>query len=1339
MGRHRLPILIPAVAAVLAAPGVATATVEDADGPFLALEETWAGTMLASRARFQTLYTGGDVELGPWFATRPLPAEGFADTRFPGGAADLSAMAEDGEPLWIERPDWIDGAVHQLPSINAASSYLYRTIHAAAPISLTAGFGSDDGIEVWLNGKRVLSRDVPRGVAPDQDRVPLDLGEGENRLLMKVYNISGNHGFYFRLTQDPVARLWEQIAQRFPVECDRMEGDLAGGLHLGWFRDAADERISERMVSSALAETGVGEGDFRRTFDALRSAAAPDDDPRWLEIYENLCLIRVAQARLGGFDLPALRRAVEDLAATFPDRYGREYLDQLRHHEKALPGIKQALLAGNLSDAGRARKQIDQIDDFRRSALLANPLLDFDQLLLIKRRADSPGLGLPQNWQGNCSLPRSGYDDALCVLSMNDGPGRVTTFFKPEPPRMMADVDLHWDGDRILLSMLGSHDRWQIFELALGDRSLRQVTPGAYKDVDNYDACYLPDGRILFDSTRCFQGIPCVGGADAVANLYLMDEQDGSVRRLCFDQDHNWCPTVLNDGRVLFTRWEYSDTPHYFSRLLMHMNPDGTGQMEYYGSNSFWPNSIFYARPIPDHPTRVVAIVSGHHGVPRMGELILFDPALGRFEADGVVQRIPGYGEKVEPVIVDQLVDQSWPRFLHPYPLSGKHFIVSGKLAPETPWGIYLVDVFDNMLLLAEEPGFSLLEPLPLRRTERPPIIPDRVRLDEPDATIFLADVYHGPGLTGIPRGTVKSLRLYSFHYGYNGIGGHAHVGVEGPWDVHRLLGTVPVYEDGSASFKVPANTPIAVQPLDAKGKALQLMRSWFTAMPGETLSCVGCHEPQNTASPVRPTLAATRAPVPIEPWQGPARGFSFKREVQPVLDRLCVDCHGGAAPRQAAPDLSRKPDNGWHNFTPSYLALHPYVRRPGPESDYHLLAPMEFHADTSELIQMLRKGHYDVELDGDDWDRLVTWIDLNVPDHGTWGEHCEIPGDVYARRADMDARYSGLDVDPEEIVDIEPAPDPYAKATPVRRAPERLPEIDGWSFDKHAAVIHRHAVALPAALTLDLGDNVMLDLELIPHGAFVMGSATGFEDEAPRSLVRIDEPFYMARFEVTCAQYGRFDPGHFNGYHDQRHKDHTRPGYLAHGPNRPVIRISWQDAMAFCAWLSRQTGYTCTLPTEAQWEWACRAGTDTPFFYGDLETDFAPFANLADVSTRKLAVTGIDPQPIPNPNQYLDYLPKEARFNDGQRVMADVGLYEANPWGLHDMHGNVCEWTRSDYRPYPYRAGDGRNEGSESISKVVRGGSWRDRPKLARSAWRQDYRPYQRVYNVGFRVVVQP
>ncbi len=120
-----------------------------------------------------------------------------------------------------------------------------------------------------------------------------------------------------------------------------------------------------------------------------------------------------------------------------------------------------------------------------------------------------------------------------------------------------------------------------------------------------------------------------------------MDADGKNVRQLTFDQDHDWCPTVLNNGRVLYTRWEYSDAPHYFTRLLFSMNPDGTNQAAYYHSNSYWPNSTFYARPIPGHPTKVVAVISGHHGVQRMGELIVFDPALGRFEAKGAVAADP--------------------------------------------------------------------------------------------------------------------------------------------------------------------------------------------------------------------------------------------------------------------------------------------------------------------------------------------------------------------------------------------------------------------------------------------------------------------------------------------------------------------------------------------------------------------------------------------------------------------------------------------------------------------------------------------------------------------------
>ena len=461
--------------------------------------------------------------------------------------------------------------------------------------------------------------------------------------------------------------------------------------------------------------------------------------------------------------------------------------------------------------------------------------------------------------------------------------------------------------------------------------------------------------------------------------------------------------------------------------------------------------------------------------------------------------------------------------------------------------------------------------------------------------------------------------------------------------------------------------------------------------------------------------------------------------EVQSVLDRYCVGCHDGQPEGGFPPDLSRQPENGWGNFTPAYLALHPYVRRPGPESDYHLLLPLEFHADTSELVQILQKGHHGVQLSEAAWDRLITWIDLNVPDHGTWSEHREIPGEGRRRRSEMLERYAGISSDPELIPPADEQPVEFVPPEQVIRFKEQLAELDDWPFDTEQAQQRQAEAGLPLDLELDLGEGVGLELKLVPAGRFLMGAVDGFEDEAPRSAVSIGEPFYLGTLEVTCEQYARFDPAHFNGYHDQRHKDHTRPGYAAHGPRQPAIRVSWLAANAFCEWLSETTGRRCSLPTEAEWEWACRAGTSTPLSFGDLDTDFSLFANLADASTRRLAVDGIDPQPMQDPNQFQDFLPKEARFNDGQRLMAEVGLYAPNAFGLHDMHGNVCEWTRSDARPYPYLARDGRNEGAPKVKKVVRGGSWRDRPRLARSAWRQGYRPYQRVYNVGFRVLVRP
>ena len=580
-------------------------------------------------------------------------------------------------------------------------------------------------------------------------------------------------------------------------------------------------------------------------------------------------------------------------------------------------------------------------------------------------------------------------------------------------------------------------------------------------------------------------------------------------------------------------------------------------------------------------------------------------------------------------------------------------------------------------------------------------------------------------------------------------------VGMEGPWDIKRVVGTVPVEDDGSALFRVPANTPIAVQPLDAEGKALQLMRSWFTAMPGEVLSCVGCHESQNSAPPAKLAQAMYGRPAEITPWRGPVRGFSFEREVQPVLDKYCTGCHDGRVHEgdKAVADLrglERITDytSAYHyggkdagHFSTSYVELHRFVRRPGLESDYHLLTPMEFHADTTQLVQLLAKGHHGVELDEEAWDRIITWIDLNAPFHGTWKEIVgnERVGPIAQRRRELRRLYANMHDDPEMI--------PDGPATVVRPvAPDDRPAVasespacPGWPFDASEAK-RRQQAGGPIKRTVELAEGVTLDMVRIPAGEFVMGSSAGEADEQPACRVRIGRPFWMGVLEITNRQFAAFDPGHDSGVESRFAMQFGVRGFYVNSDDQPAVRVSWQRATAFCRWLSRKTGQTFTLPTEAQWEYACRAGTATPFSYGNVDTDFSPFANLADATLSQYVCHPYRKERIPlaNASKYDDWIPKDSRFNDGGFVSDAVGRYRPNAWGLCDMHGNVCEWTRSDFRPYPYRDDDGRNGLSPDTNKIVRGGSWRDRPHRARSAFRLSYRPYQCVYNVGFRIVCE-
>ena len=1114
-----------------------------------------------------------------------------------------------------------------------------------------------------------------------------------------------------------------------------------------------------------------------------------------------------------------LAAAIDNLAGSFGSDYpqGSAYRKQLARLEKRRAALLDGFDSGDQLKRQEAVALAGELRRLSRDALLSNPLLDFDRLLLVKRayqlpadkwskgkprpvkktrwsyveRLEGEALGLPVNHNSIFSIRRSGYDNEIAVLSPVQPGGKLTTLFRPQEDLFVGEIDLDSSGRRMLLTM-PEDDRWQVFELNSNGSGLARVTPADEPDVDNYDACYLPDGRIAFCSTASYQSVPCWNGLHNVASLYLLDRTGGTVRQLTFDQDDDNYPSVLGSGRILFTRWEYAAIPHFFGRLLFSMNPDGTDQKAYYGSNSYWPNAVYFARSVPGDSSKVVGIVSGHHGDYRMGNLVIFDPGKGRSGDRGLVFRIPddwhqhidvknrypegvsqplGYKKQREPILRDRLTSHDWPKFLHPFPLNANYILVSAKVSPEADWGIYLVDTFGNMTLIHRQSGYALLEPIPLRATPRPPVVPDRVDLSRSDGIVYLQDVYAGPGLAGVPRGTVKALRVLSYDFGYRGLSGYDKIGIDGPWDVMRILGTVPVKEDGSASFRVPANTPIVVQPLDGRRRAVQLMRSWFTVMPGEVRSCVGCHESHNTGPGLQPALAVTEPPVEISPWYGPPRGFDFAREVQPVLDQYCTGCHDGKKTTvggRAKPDLrasALRPDYkgiltnvpkwydpeklqvSWESdlqrmgqrkhipmrFTPAYEALIKYVRRTGPEGDYHLLNPTEYYADTSMLIQILEKGHHGVELNDEAWDRLVTWIDLNVPCHGSWSEALPIPFDAARRKRELAKKYANKDYDPEAVW---LAPAEAVKPVAPRKivVQEGDTRVLGWPFDSYQAKLRQQAAGPRTRRTLDLPGGETMKLVLVPPGEFILGNAyDGSPDEWPQTRVNIDRPFWIGAHEVTNQQFALFRPQHDSRFERaQKMNVHSR-GYPLNEPRQPVVRVTWQESLDFCRWLSDRSGESVSLPTEAQWEYACRAGSRLPMWYGWFTDDFSERANMADRTIRNFSKW--DASPL---NQIYDgWMPLVERADDGIMVTAEVGRYVPNPWGLFDVHGNAAEWTSTLYRPYPYHASDGREDPTAPGERVVRGGSWRDLPYFCSASYRFGYPPWRRVHNVGFRIVI--
>ncbi|MCQ2390896.1 MAG: SUMF1/EgtB/PvdO family nonheme iron enzyme [Kiritimatiellae bacterium] len=1162
--------------------------------------------------------------------------------------------------------------------------------------------------------------------------------------------------------------------------------------------------------------------------------------------------VKSAAEQLRYFKADAARRCLDDLKGTAGYDYAK-WAPKIEALIAAEGDVREALKAevavGITPPASTGKKlsedeAVKLVADYR-AAMLANPILDFDQILCVHRKINGArsafggrGSGMTGlNAENHMVAPRTGFENEIVVLSNLRGELQTKVLYKPEDKTsIVRDLDLDFDASRIIFtSYKGTNNLFGIYEIpAAGSQQPTLVSPedGKY-DIQWWSPCYLPNkDQVVMLGTAAYQFLPCEDGNMPMAVAYRVDRKTGEVRQLTYEQDSDYTPSITHDGRILYTRWEYSDQPHYWSRVLMTMNPDGVGQLAVWGSNSFVPTFFYCARSVPGDPHLITMIGGGHHDRAEVGRMFMVDPTLARGypvvydppdrdwgpprhtlripfkvfpkEKTGLAHEFPGWGKDVEGDMADPYTQNQFARgkpfFTHPFPLSKNYVLATVKGSATSLMGLYLVDRFDNITLIAETEDGLYCDARPFAARKRPPIIPDRSDLTKKTCSVHIADIYKGPGLNGIPRGTVKKLRLFSYHYNYHKTGGHSSTGwikgdyrdrVESSWDVKRPLGTVDIEDDGSCCFELPANTPVSVQPIDEKGRAVQLMRSWIVGMPGERVSCTGCHEDNRTSVHTKRTIADDKYFAgkiqKIQPLDADGvRPWGFATEMFPVVQKYCLGCHGDAEKSPLAKcDQGGAEEVKVGRFTDyklsgkrlvmntpeaAYRMLHPYIRRPGPESEETLLPQMDYHASTSPLVQMLKKGHHGVQMAQADYLKIYEWIDLNAPYHGKWNPPAysgEAPdpknpkkragfmwvdqNDQVGRRLELQKKYAKVDDNPEAEFDRYAAIVSNRQVKAVAPGPREVIPTNSllpasvWPLDvlksADAQLGAITEIAPVTTRTIEIGKGQSITFRRIPAGQFVMGSTTGYPDERPCAAVRIAKPFWISEMEIRNDQYNVFDPEHDSRYQDEFGKDHVFPGHVGNHRRMPVVRVSWNEARAFCAWLSKTCGVKAELPTEAQWEWAARSGTATPFPWGGLDDDFSKFANFADRDTRYQVVGFDGGGNIRNRKPFRidqNYPLHDERFQDDWFCLNYVGRANCNRWGLYDMHGNAAEWTLSDYAPYPYVEGDGRNAGNPNAKKTVRGGSFASRPRDGTSSYRLGYEAWQRVFDVGFRVVFE-
>lgn len=537
---------------------------------------------------------------------------------------------------------------------------------------------------------------------------------------------------------------------------------------------------------------------------------------------------------------------------------------------------------------------------------------------------------------------------------------------------------------------------FHIYRMDADGSHLRQLTDGLF---DDFDPCELPDGDIAFMSTRRGGFGRCHNPWEPLPTytLHRMEPGGENIRTLSFHETNEWHPSVLNDGRVVYTRWDYVDRSAAHFHGLWASFPDGSNPVSLFGSYTQRINACYQPRAIPG--SNKIVFVAGAHHADVGGSLVVVDPSRTSFD--------PRTGEddfsSLESLTPEVCFPEApgWPSsyFHSPWPLSENYYLVSFSFDPlpgmgpgvkqDTETGLYLFDRFGNMELLYREAGISSMYPIPLRSRPVPPRLPST--LDPKlggEGEFLLANV--NQSLFPLPEGRpVNHLRVFQIlPKSETHVANQPRLGYANAESARLLLGTVPVEKDGSAYFRAPARVPVCFQAVDAEGRAVQGMRSLTYLQPGERRGCVGCHEPSGTTVPVERTLASVREPSRIEPGPDGSMPWSYPRLVQPILDQHCVACHGEGG---NAPDLRGAPMG---TFTISYESLKPYTRwYEWGDSTISVIAtkPGEMPADVSPLAKIWdAPQHKDIiQLSDEEKRRVYLWLDGNASFYGAYS-HAE-------------------------------------------------------------------------------------------------------------------------------------------------------------------------------------------------------------------------------------------------------------------------------------------------------------------------------------------------------------